>query len=67
MAWAWFEFAEGVDVIGGDDIGESGAFFVGESGVSTVGGGACEVDFLVCDIEVAAEEDGFVHFELVEE
>lgn len=50
---------EGIDEACVKELGETGAFLVGEARGIAIGFGACQVDFLVCDVEVAAEDDGF--------
>ena len=53
------EGAEDVEESGFQQGGEASAFLVGEAGVEAVGAGVGEVDFLMGDVEIAAEEDGF--------
>ncbi len=57
------EVSEDVDEASVEDLVEAGAFFVGEAGAAAVGVWASDVDFLVGDVEVAGEEDGFAFFE----
>ena len=60
---AWVEASEDVDEAGVEDLVEAGAFFVGEAWAAAVGVWAGDIDFLVGDIEVAGDEDGFAFFE----
>lgn len=52
------EAAEGVDEATGEEVGEVLALLVGEAGAVVVGLWVLEVDFLMGDVEVAADEDG---------
>ena len=54
------EVAEGVGEAGTEEIGEALALLIGEAGAHAVGFGAGEVDFLVGDVEIATEDDGFL-------
>ena len=50
--------AEGVGEAGGEQLGEFAAFFVGEARVAAVGLRVFEVDLLMRDVQVAADDDG---------
>ena len=54
------EVAEGVGEAGVEEAGEAFAFLIGEAGAAAVFLGAGDVDFVVGDVEVAAEDDGFL-------
>ena len=58
--------AEGVDEAALQKFGEASAFLIGEAGGLAVFFGAGEVDLVVRDVEVAAENDGLRDGEGVE-
>ena len=60
------EGAEDIEEAGVEEGGEAIAFLLGEAWVEAVGAGVGEVDFLMGDVEVAAEEDGFFAGEVEE-
>ena len=66
MPRAIFELAKGIDKSGVHQGGEAGALFVGEAGVLAVCLWAREVNLLVRDVKVAAENHWLVVFELFE-
>ena len=60
------EMAEAVDETGAEQLGELAALLVGEAGVFMVGLGVFEVDFLMRDVQIAAENDRLDRVELLE-
>ena len=64
MTAALFKFPEGVHETGVHEVGETGAFLDGETVVADVGLGVRQVEFAVGHVEVAAEDDRFLAFEL---
>jgi len=56
--------AEGVGESCSHEVIKALAFFVSESCGVVIGGGAGEVDFFVCNVEVTADEQGLFLFEL---
>lgn len=58
------EVAEGVDEASGHDVVEAFALFGGEAGVMNIVVRASEVDGLMGDVEIAADNDGFLLFEV---
>ena len=56
--------AIGVDKAGLEDIVEVGTLLVGESGAVAILLGTGEVNFLMGDVEITAEDNGFGLFQL---
>lgn len=57
------EIAKGVDETGAEEVFNSLALFFSEASVVGVVVGASEVEWGVCDVEIAANDDGFGEFE----
>ena len=53
------QVAEAVGETGGQQLVQLAAFLVAEARRAAVGAGVLQVDVLVCNVEVAAEDDGF--------
>jgi hypothetical protein len=57
---ALIDLTEGVEEAGLEQAGEFRAFLIGESRISAVGRRMLQVDFLVGDVQVAAQDDGLL-------
>ena len=51
--------AEGIDESGGEQVGELRALLIGETGAVVVGLGVLQVDLLMSDVQISAQDDGF--------
>ena len=60
------QIAEAVRKAAAEQHSEGFPFFVGESGIAPVGGRILQVDFLVCHIQIAADDDGFAFVQFVQ-